>query len=255
MSYDRREKIKSLLNEKNAVYLKELEALFPNLSSMTLRRDIEYFVREGLAVKFRGGAKASAKDTVIREPNYSYRATKNVDAKSKIAQKALSFIETGRSVYLDSGTTIMSLADLLPDIDLSILTSAPNIALEVLKNYKPTVNLVGGQINRDNLTVTGSQALNYIKNINIDIAFFAPSGYSTNGGFTCGNYSECEIKRTIVKKANKIIMLMDSSKIDKNLPFTFATFKDIDVLITDKPLSESIQKSAAKANIEIIYTD
>lgn len=252
MNYDRHEIIKNQLSQKGVVYLNDLVKLFPHVSSMTLRRDFEVLEHEGFAIKIRGGIKASDNSDHASELVYSHRANENIDAKNKIAKKALTYIETGRSVYLDSGTTMMSLANLLPDIKLSILTSGPNIAMEVLKKYTPTVNLIGGHINRDNLSVSGAFALKFIKELNIDIAFIAPSGFSATGGFTCGNYAECEIKKAVIKKANKVILLMDSNKQDKALPFTFATLKDIDVLITDKALSDSVNRTAIKANTQII---
>lgn len=251
MSFERQEKIKELLDEKGVVFFKELEALFPQVTSMTLRRDIERLTGEGIAVKIRGGAKA-VQHTDLREPIYSLRATKNIEIKLKIAKKALPYIETGRSVYLDAGSTLMCFASILPDISLNVLTSGPNIALEVLKNHNPTVNLIGGLINQDNLCVSGKQSLNFIKDVNIDIAFMSSSGFSAKDGFTCGNYSEAELKKTIIKKANRVIMLMDSNKVDKSLIFTFANIKNIDIIITDSALPQSIQSIILKTSTELI---
>ena len=42
MSSNRREQIVALLRKSGTVSLKELEGLFPEVSSMTLRRDLEY---------------------------------------------------------------------------------------------------------------------------------------------------------------------------------------------------------------------
>ena len=234
------------------VFLKDLEKMFPNLSSMTLRRDLEQLEREGLAVKIRGGARSTGAAFSVYEPVYSHRATANVNSKQQIARQALPYIETGRSVFLDSGTTIMELAKIVPDVNLSILTSGPNIALDILKKHNPTVNLIGGIINRDNLSVSGAHALSFVKSINIDIAFMAPTGVTAENGFTCGNYTEYEVKKAIVKKANKVIVLMDASKLDRSLPFTFATLKDIDILISDANFSPEFLKKAEENGVKVI---
>ena len=249
---ERREIIKKILRENGVVYLKELEALFPDLSSMTLRRDLESLEKDGYAIKIRGGARSSGIDFTSTEQIYSHRAKQNLDAKRKIAQKALSYIETGRSVFLDSGTTVMELAKILPDVNLSILTSGPNIAIEILKKYNPTVNLIGGIINRNNLSVSGAHALNFVKSVNIDVAFMAPVGGSAEDGFSCGNYTEYEVKRAVVKKANKVIVLMDSSKLSHSLPFTFASLKEIDILISDARFDSEFLKAAKNAGVEVI---
>lgn len=232
--------------------LKELEILFPDVTPMTLRRDLYRLEEEGFVEKIRGGVRVKSDDAVPAEPAFDLRASKNREAKQRVAAAALPYIEPGRSAYFDAGSTVMAFASLLPDINFMVVTCGPNIALEVLKRRNTTVNLVGGQVNLNNLCVSGRLALDFIKNVNIDIAFIAPSGFSVRDGFTCGNYAEAELKRAVIKKANRVIILMDSNKSGKSLTFTFATFKDIDVLITDTPLPEAVRPAAAKAGVEII---
>lgn len=251
MSFNRLEIIKQMLNDNSYVSFSELSNRFPDVSTMTLRRDIQRLEHEGFAMKIRGGAK-KVEGNKEREDLYSKRANRNIEEKQLLASNALQFIEIGRSVFLDSGSTIMELAKILPDVHLSIVTSGPNIALEIIKNHNPTVNILGGTINSDNCSVAGPTALTSIKSFNIDIAFIAPSGYSSKGGFTVGNYAECEVKRAIIKKANKVIMLMEGEKINKSLPFTFATLKDIDIIITNGELSKDFTKLALKSNVTII---
>ncbi len=251
MNIDRRDAINAYIQNRGEITLKELEELFPDVSSMTLRRDLAYLEQKDEIIRVRGGAKSIRSLSNIKEEIYSLRETENKDAKMKIAKKALQFIETGRSVFLDSGTTTMCLARSLPDENLFILTSGPNIGLEMIKKNKPSVTLIGGQLNRDNISVSGLQSLNFLNAINVDIAFIAASGFSIDSGFTSGNFDECELKRFIMKKARKRIMLMDTTKIDKNMPFTFGTLEDIDILICDKKLPEDILEAAKEHNVEI----
>ena len=58
MSLARRNAIHQLFQSKPFITLHELEEMFPEVSSMTLRRDIEYFERQGEAIKVRGGARS-----------------------------------------------------------------------------------------------------------------------------------------------------------------------------------------------------
>ena len=253
MLYDRRKTIEELLNKNGTVYYKELEALFPDVSTMTLRRDIEWLILEGSAVKINNGARSSKLESEAnRETVYGRREQENVEVKINLACAALNFVEPERSIYLDAGTTIIELARLLTDVKLSILTSCPNIALESIKKHSHHVNIVGGTINRDNCAISGPQALAFIKEVNIDTAFLVPSGYSDNSGFTCGNYSECEVKKSVIKKANRIVMLCASYKLDKALPYTFATLKDVDYLITDgKPEIFKVKKNTKTEIIKV----
>ena len=187
------------------------------------------------------------------EAVYSLREAENYEGKAKIAKLAISFIEPDRSVFLDSGTTVMSLARILPDLKLSILTSGPNLALEAVKRYNTNVNLVGGTVNRHNLSVSGMMSIEFIRNLNIDTAFMVASGFSLGSGFSCGNYSECELKSSIIHKAQKVIMLMDSSKFDKNLPFSFASLSDVNYFVTDKKPDDAVLAKAEECGAQVLY--
>ena len=224
---NRIEKINDYIQEKGEVKLTELEMFIPDVSTMTLRRDLELLEHRGDIIRIRGEKKV-------------------------IANKAVQFLSEGRSIYIDAGTTTMSFATALPDIHLSVLTSAPNIALELMHDKHITTTIVGGQISNENIAISGSSSIEFIKHINIDVAFMATSGFSLETGFTTGNSNEAELKRQIIKKARKVIMLMDSSKLEQNLMFTFSTLKDIDVIVTDGPLHESIVKAANRDKVQII---
>ena len=67
-------------------------------------------------------------------------------------------------------------------------------------------------LNRDSISVSGNVAVKYLSDINIDVAFIVPSGVSSDNGFTCGNYSECEFKRLVIEKARRTVILTDNSK-------------------------------------------
>lgn len=252
MNIERRDAIKALLNSKGEVLLKDLEVIFPDCSSMTLRRDLKYLEDNGFVKRTRGGAVALSRLSMTAEDVYSRRALENTSAKETIAKKAAVFIEGGRSLYLDSGTTLMIFAKEVPDDYVSILTSGPNIALELIKKSKPNVTLIGGQLSRNTISVSGAGANNFLSGVNIDIAFMASSGFSLQNGFTSGTYTECELKQEVLKRASKVIMLMDSSKIGKSLPYTFGTMKDIDVLVTDDEITDEIKDAAKEMNLEIL---
>lgn len=244
--------IKQYINEKGDIQFKELEVLLPEVSSMTIRRDLTFLEKEGEISRTWGGARAIRRLNQNGEGIFSLRATENIQAKTIIAQKALDFIESGRSVFIDSGTTTLYLSRMIPDQYFSVLTTAPNIALEIIKNSNPSVTLVGGQLSRNNLSLSGANSINFIKDFNIDVAFMAASGFSQKNGFTIGNFDECELKKAVIKKAGKVILLIDGSKIDKNMPYTFATMKDIDILICDIKPNEMIKKMADKHKVKVL---
>ena len=210
---DRKQRILELLDQKNTLYLRELETEFPEVSTMTLRRDLSGLEAMGQAIRIKGGVRSvKSLEGGRQEDVYDRRLAVNAEAKAKIAALAVPFIETGRSIFMDSGTTMLALARLLPDTNLSILTSCPHVALTVLKKYLPTVNIIGGQLNRLNATVCGSQAMDFVKGYNFDVAFVVPSAFSLENGLSCGNDSECELKRYIIQNASMKIALVCNAR-------------------------------------------
>ena len=94
MHSERRKIIKDMLYSKPFVSLKELIELFPDVSSMTIRRDIDYFEQQGEAIKVRGGARSMKFITTSMEEEFPSRMQKNVPAKEALAKKAIELIES-----------------------------------------------------------------------------------------------------------------------------------------------------------------
>ena len=253
LNYERRAKIKQLLIKNGVVSLQELQRLFPNVTIMTLRRDLEYMETINVAKRIRGGAKLISQFNRDTEEVYSLRETENFPAKNKIAKTAVEVIKKDHSLFLDSGSTCMQLAKIIPDHSMSIITSGPNVALELCRRVDISVTLIGGTINMKNLSVSGMQAMEFIKGVNFETAVLVPSGYSDKNGFSCGNYAECELKKEIIRKAKKVVILMDTSKNEKDMPYTFALMKDINVLVTEQEPDETILSRAKENNVAVVY--
>lgn len=96
----RKRPIKELLQSKPFISLHELEKSFPDVSSMTLRRDIEYFEKQGEAIKVRGGARSMKFITTSMEDAFNLRLGENTSAKDKIARCALTMINPAEPQYI-----------------------------------------------------------------------------------------------------------------------------------------------------------
>jgi DeoR/GlpR family transcriptional regulator of sugar metabolism len=243
-----------LIEKKGEIQLQELKGIFPEVSMMTLRRDLISFEKDGIILRTYGGAVNIKKVTKISgdENPYYLRASENVEAKIEISKKALKFVEKGRSIYFDSGSTMMYLAERLSDDNFSIITGGLNIALELMKKSKMSIITLGGLVNRNTLSVSGFNTVNFLEYLNIDLAFMCATGFSIENGFTISNIYESELKRKVIKNAKKIIMIMDTSKINKNLPFTFAKLEDIDLWISEKKMPSEIIDAAKKKNVQLL---
>ncbi|HHT44184.1 MAG TPA: DeoR/GlpR transcriptional regulator [Fastidiosipila sp.] len=249
MIQKRRDLIHKTIEDRGDVSLDELQALLPDVSLMTIRRDLIVLEKEGRVIRVRGGAKSRKTSALLQEPAYLQRLESHDSAKAIIASKAIEFVAAGRSLYIDSGTTCLAFTEQLPDDNIFIITPSPHVALEAAKRRDIRVNLTGGQLNRNTLTLSGTNAVQYMKGINIDVAFMAASAFSLQNGFSCGDFNEAELKRLIMRKAELVIVLMDQSKLGFSMPYTFARPNQVNILITEAELPEPYIRALRRAQV------
>lgn len=252
MTDDRRRTIEQIVSTKGETSLTELEEMFPAISSMTLRRDLIYLEKMGIVRRTRGGAISVSRVNKPYEDTFSRRAQRDVVAKRAICRAALKLFVPDHTVFIDSGSTLMHFAQMLPDEASLIVTAGPNIALELAGKSKADVLLLGGRLRRNTLSVSGHWAHDALEQLNIDTAYMATSGFSMDTGFTSGSLEECELKREVLSRAKTKVMLMDHTKYNRVLPFTFAQMRDIDCLICDLDIGDDLRRLAEETNVKII---
>ena len=237
----RQDKIRNFIEQKGTATIKQLQELCPDVSLMTIHRDLDFLEQCGVLVKVRGGAKSVRH---AGDPGFEERSRENIAGKTAIANKALALIQPGSSVFLDASTTNMTLARNLPDISLRVFTTGPNIALELCRLHEPTITLCCGTINRKNMALSGQNTLEMLEKINIDVALIGVSGCSVDSGFTCGTEGDMLVKRLVIQKARTSVVMCTQEKLRCLMPYTFATMKDVDYLISDAPMPEPFQLAA-----------
>ena len=249
MNSIRQQIIRDYIEKNHVVTIKELQALCPDVSLMTIHRDLDALEQGGSIVKVRGGARSVRH---AGDLGFDVRLQENVAGKLLIAEKALPFIRPNSTIFLDASTTNLMLARKLPDIPLNIFTTGPNIAIELCRLQNPNITLCCGTLNRKNMSVSGPNTLNMLENINIDVAFIGVSGCYADTGFTCGTEADMVIKRALIQKARTTIIMCDHTKFSRLMPYTFASFQDADYMITDKQTSEAILQAVNEAGISLL---
>ena len=249
MNKIRQDKIKEFIELQKVVTIKQLQALLPDVSLMTIHRDLDALAASGSVVKFRGGARSVRH---AGDPEFNVRMRENNPGKIAIAKKALSLIQPHSAIFLDASTTNLALARILPDMNLNIFTTGPSIALELCRLHNPVVTLCCGTINRKNLAVSGQNTLEMLDKINIDLAFIGVSGCSVDAGFTCGTEGDMLVKNLVIRKARTSVVMCGNEKFSSLMPYTFAHLPDVDYMITDAELPEGFQKAAQDAGVVLL---
>ena len=252
MKKERIVEIAELIDKRGKLTLKQLSEFFPHVSQMTIRRDLLLLEQQSKIIRVRGGA-VSVKDVqqTSREPYLKKTAT-HTDEKIVIAQKAAELIEEGKSLFLDAGSTALYLAKEMPDVDCNVFTNGLAVATELSKKKNVMVNLLGGPLLKDNLSTASSFSSMYFSDMNFELAVIAAAAFTPESGFACGTQLEADLFKIICKKAKFTYMMLDSSKIGKIKPYTFAHPEDINVLITDNDFPTDLKEKFENMNIVVL---
>ena len=249
---DRLFHLREFIDKNGKVTLHELECAFPDVSSMTLNRDLNRLEEKNAVLKVPGGA--ISVDSVLRakEAEFSERINFNAAEKLEIADKAVKLVERKSCIFIDGGSTTTYFARALPDDNFYVLTNAIVIAETILRKEKPTVSLLGGDLRKNNFITVGKSCLDFIEGVNIQTAVMTATGFIKDvGAFTCGIQSEADVKRKVIEKADKVIMLLDSSKVNKKTPYTFASLENVDGMVVDKNFPKELRSVIEGLNVKV----
>ena len=248
---ERRNKIMQLLHDKQRLTVKDLASKI-GVSEATLRSDLNKMESDGLLVRTHGGAVLN--DYGDNETSFSAREQKNRNEKMKIAEKAVELISDKQCILLDASSTALEIARYLKKkpLRVTVVTSGIYTALELADTPEITVILVGGMITNGSSSVEGTLGLDILDQVNIDIMFTSANGFSFESGLTDFNLYEVELKKEMVKRAGKVVALIDTSKIEKNSSAFFAKLSAIDIFITDSAPSTDLKEEFKKHNIKVM---
>lgn len=252
MKRERIEELAELLDKRGKLTLEQLEEHFRDVSQMTLRRDLFQLEGEGRIIRIRGGAMSVKEVQKTSGEPYTKKTTIHTDEKIEIAQKAAALIDEGSSIFIDGGTTALYLAKEMPDMECIVFTNGIAVAQELAQKRNITINLLGGQLIKDNLSTASPLASLYFADTNFELAIISASAFTAENGFSCNSQIEADLLRLVRKKAKFVYMMLDSSKIGKIMPYTFARAEDINVLITDDAFPEALKDSFKEMNIVVM---
>ena len=245
----RQESMREYIEQKNVVTIRELQAMYPHVSLMTIHRDLDALQRDGFVVKFRGGAKSVR---LTRDPEFNVRMRENNAGKMIMAEKALELIQPHTSIFMDASTSVLALAKILPDISLNIITTGPSVALELCRLQNAVVTVTCGTLNRKNLAISGQNTLAMLEDMNIDLAFIGVSGCSVDAGLTCGTEGDMLVKRLVISKARTSVAMCGHEKFTCLMPYTYANISDVDYMICDETAPEAVAQEAKKTGVKIL---
>ncbi|MBO4414108.1 MAG: DeoR/GlpR transcriptional regulator [Clostridia bacterium] len=246
---ERQKKIYEQILKNKRATLSELCEKF-DVTSATIRTDLETLQSQGLIKRTHGGAILQSKTGYEIVP--SERLEKK-DEKERIAKAAASYVGDGDTIIVDQGTTCREMAKYLADKkDLTVIVNDLVLALELERMTDATVIMLGGIVRRKFSSVSGSMTLDSLNGIFVDKLFLGANAVSIRNGIATPNSGTADVKKGFVKISSEIFVLADSSKFERTSLYRVIECDRVNGIITDSGLSGEFLETFTSAGINVI---
>jgi DeoR family transcriptional regulator of aga operon len=247
----RRTHILEKLESEGQVFVPELSERF-KVSEVTIRNDLLQLEKKNMLIRARGGA---IKKRVGVDIELSKKHMINLDLKQKIGKRAVNLIDDGDTIIVDSGTTTEELVKSLDEqISLTVITNALNVANRLVIYDNIQVVMPGGFLRKDAITLIGSPAERTIRDYLCDKLFLGVDGLDFEFGITTPNIEEAHLNKIMIEISKKVIVLADSSKIEKRSLAVICPLSKVDILVTDSGISREHKLKLEQLGIHVIIT-
>lgn len=239
MRTDRLRDLEEYMQQKRSATIPELCAFF-NVSLNTIRRDIKELVKNGSVSKVYGGIIWNQEDNIVP---FNARSTVALDEKRHIGSLAATLVEDGETIYIDSGTTAVHVLPFIAQRKNVTVVSNSLIVFNEIQKY-PELNLLtaGGIFNQKTKSFVGLSAVTGFNDIRIRKAFMSSTGVSIESGATNNSLHEAEIKRAVINRAQKVVLMVDHSKLDRSAAICFCGLEQLACFVTDRRPPEKYMK-------------
>ena len=246
----RRRKILEWLQEEGSARVRDLSAAF-EVSEATIRQDLERLEADGYITREHGGA--FLKTLPRQVETLSLQHLENMDKKRRIGVRAASLVGDGETIILDAGSTTTEVAHgLLQRRELTVITNALNIALILGAVPGFAVHMPGGQFKAPTLSLSGDKSVEYFRDILAGKLFLATAGVSLEAGLTYPSFADLQLKQAMIKAAQRVYLVADSTKINRTSFTRLGTLDVIHSFITDDGIRDEDAREFERRGIELI---
>lgn len=232
LATERHSKILENVNKEKNVTVAELSKLL-DVSEVTIRKDLIKLEQEGLLSRVHGGA--SIASFLPLERSFMEKQTERMEEKARIARQAIHHVQPGDTLILGAGTTTMELAKLLGQVaELTVVTNAVNVAMELNSHGVHQVILIGGEMRAKSFAVVGAVAEDNLKKLSVYKCFIGADGIHEKDGFSTLSLAESHVNRIMMERARKVYVLADHTKFGESHFSSFADLSAVDRIITDR---------------------
>lgn len=247
---ERHEIIITELKKRESVGVAELSALL-DVSSVTIRKDLNELEHESKL--YRSHGKAILINPYINNRYVNEKEKLATEEKMLIGKAGASMISRDDSIIIASGTTMHALARNIKPIHKLTVISASIVVSEILASEEAIdIIQLGGTLRHSSHSVVGKYAESILPNFCCSKLFIGVDGIDLDYGITTTDVREADLNREMMKIAQKVIVLADSSKFRRRGFSKICDLDEIDILITDEGIPSKIASRLEEMGVRLI---
>jgi DeoR family transcriptional regulator, fructose operon transcriptional repressor len=227
------------------------------VSVATVRRHLARLESDGKVIRTLVGARLSPH--LGADYSYHISSTHRGREKALIGQAAAETIVTGDRLFLDSGTTVLKLAESLSlrlqDGTLkSVVVLTNSLALvESLARWCKVI-LVGGEVRVERRDVWGPITEETLRQFHVSKAFLGADAVHIRGGFMTTDESTAKMNEIVMRNTSHAFVLADAEKFNRDSFIRYAALGDAETIFTDPGVTPEVLAGfrAAGARIQVV---
>jgi DeoR family ulaG and ulaABCDEF operon transcriptional repressor len=258
---ERRQVIQAMLHERGLVRVADI-CQATGASEASVRRDFARLADTGFATRVHGGLELatrpapSSPDAALTLATGSFEASRGVNlaAKRAIAKAAVELCEDGEAIIINGGTTTFEMGDFLCHRRLKVLTNSYPLAEKLIHHGICRVALPGGEVYRDQKLIVSPFEDDSVQHYSATRMFMSAISVGPLGVIEGDPLiARAEIK--MLKRAEKLIVLADSSKFVSRGSLVVCPLLRIHTLITDRDAPPAAIEMLRESGVQTIVVD
>lgn len=225
-------------------------------SPATVRRDLRMLERVGLVRRAHGVValtESSGFEPLLHDPGFREQLHHLAAEKQRIAAAAAALVHDGEIVSIAAGTTVAKMCRLLRSRrELTILTNALNVAMDLSRQTQLTVHVTGGYLSGNWLALVGPKALESISSMFTETFFFGANGVHAEHGVTDRHPEEAAANQALARQARRRVLLVDHTKFGHTAGYQVCRAAEIDIIVTDTGAGDEAVAPFQRLGIEVM---
>lgn len=243
----RHRRILSELEQRPSLRVSELAERL-EVSTETIRRDLDRLTEEGLLDRTYGGAVRRRS----LEPSVSERHGMRAAERERIARRACEGLAGASHFFIGSGATTVHVARRIALEMNNVTVVVHSFGVATVLALNPTIRIImaPGNYHASEGAMFGSATLRFLDRHNVDVALLGASGL-TPEGVTDALLEAGDVYAVMAARAGRTMLVADSSKFGVAFPALWARWEDIDALVSDEAPPRGLARALEAGGVAV----